>query len=208
MHQVFTAKPGLKELLPATMIPDRPFDDDNLETFAANNLDKERIRCERFDDSQLRVYAPTPPRIWFMIERLYSELSDWSTKQKAPGLPMIRRRIYLHDQLMMSADVAYLHTKTQKRKFSLEYSLRLTVCPDFVMEICPKSRDLPFFKEKMPRWIANGAKLAWLFVPQEETVFTYSSNSDPEVIENDILIGTGDFENFYFWPQELWRLAR
>lgn len=208
MQQDLATKPGLNELLPATLIPDRPFGDRYLETFATNNLDTQRIRCERFEDGQLRVYAPTPARIWLMIEKLHSDLSSWSKQQKAPGLPILRRRFYLHDRLMMCADVAYLQAKTHKKKDELQWAHTLEVCPNFVMEVCPRSRDLPFLKEKMHRWIANGAKLAWLFVPQEECVFVYSSTSDPEIIDDDLLIGAMGYERFFVCVYEVWRLAR
>lgn len=208
MHQVLSTKPGLKELLPATLIPDRPFGDRYLEVFARNNLDPQRIRCERFEDGQLRVYAPTTATIWLMIEKLFSELSDWCGKQKVPGLPLMRRRFYLHNRLMMCADIAYLRAKSRKKRNEFEWAQMLEVCPDFVMEVCPSSKDLPFLKEKMHRWIANGAKFAWLFVPQEECVFVYSSSSNPEISDDDLLIGSMEFESFFVWVYQVWRLAR
>lgn len=208
MYQALSIKPGLKELFPATVIPDQPFGDRYLETFATNNLDPQRIRCERFEDRHLRVYAPTPAAIWLMIEKLHSELSAWSGTQKAAGSSMMRRRFYFHNQLMMCADIAYLRAKARKKKYQPVWAPRLDVCPDFVMEVCSRSRDLPFLKEKMHRWVANGTKLAWLFVPQEECVFVYSSTSDPEIVDDNFLIGSGEFESFSVWTHEVWRLAR
>ena len=50
---------------------------------------------------------------------------------------------------------------------------RLTVCPEFVIEVPPPSDRLRSAKEKMAEWLRARVDLAWLIHGDEETVFIY-----------------------------------
>ena len=59
--------PPFGPFLPATIIPDVPLSDEELESASLAALDLERIRCERNEQGKLRLYAPTTETVWLMI---------------------------------------------------------------------------------------------------------------------------------------------
>jgi len=68
-------------------------------------------------------------------------------------------------------------------------------CPDFVIELLSKSDRLKDAKEKMERWIENGAKLGWLVDPYKKRVFVYSREK-VSVASGKFLQGSGPVEGF------------
>lgn len=78
-----------------------------------------------------------------------------------------------------SPDAAWVHrdrlstlTPEQKRKF-------LPLCPDFVVDLQSPSDTLDTLKAKLQEYIANGAQLGWLLVPDTREVYIYRPHSEP-----------------------------
>jgi Uma2 family endonuclease len=55
----------------------------------------------------------------------------------------------------------------------------LPICPEFVAEIRSKSDALSAVREKMERWMANGAQLGGLIDPYTATVTIYRPGQQP-----------------------------
>ena len=69
----------------------------------------------------------------------------------------------------------------QKTKF-------LPLCPDFAVELASPSDSLSTLRTKMAEYIANGAQLAWLLLPETHTVHVYRPNVPVEVLPSVGLI--------------------
>jgi len=90
-------------------------------------------------------------------------------------------------------------TKQQKRRF-------LRLCPDFVVELKSPSDRLRSLKSKMDEWIANGAQLGWLIVPERRTVYVYRPGTDPEELSGvDFVVGEGPVAGFRLELADIWQ---
>ena len=58
----------------------------------------------------------------------------------------------------------------------------LPLCPDFVVEIASPSDRLSDLKAKMEEYIANGAQLGWLIVPESRAVYVYRPGQQAELL--------------------------
>ena len=54
------------------------------------------------------------------------------------------------------------------------------ICPDFIVEVRSRTDQLANQQIKMEMWVSQGARLAWLVDPYEETVWIYRPEQDPE----------------------------
>jgi Uma2 family endonuclease len=79
------------------------------------------------------------------------------------------------------------------------------LCPDFAMELLSLSDSLPKTREKMERWIENGATLGWLIDHYQKKVSFYGSDREAAVVSGKIVLGSGPVEGFTFDLDRLWR---
>jgi Uma2 family endonuclease len=68
-------------------------------------------------------------------------------------------------------------TPEQRKKFG-------SLCPDVVFEIRSESNALADLREKARAYLANGAQLAVLIDPSEQTVDAYRRGREPEIHRN------------------------
>lgn len=197
--------PSIARFLPATLIPDVYMSDEALETEAAIALDKERIRCERNEKGKLRLYAPTPETIWNMIRRFDRELRFWVHKTKRAGTVCARRRFFLPDESVLCPDIAYIAPTDGEKPRVPGFGLPLKFCPNFALEFCQHPKELRPLKDKMLRWIASGADLGWLVVPQEQCMYVYAPSAEPSIME-EYACGQGPLDEFVFLLSEIWGL--
>jgi len=140
-----------------------------------------------------------------MVDKVYTDLLHWLARAGWHGQPMLRRRFFLEDGVMMCPDVAYIDSRSRKKRLDITASI-LRLCPNFVVEVCSHPRELRHLKDKMLRWIANGIELGWLMVPQEQCVFIYSPGAEPEIVDGDFVGGNGSVKGFCIFLDEIWRL--
>jgi Uma2 family endonuclease len=93
---------------------------------------------------------------------------------RAPDVSWVR-----HEQLA-------LLTAEEKQGF-------LTLCPDFVLELRSPSDRVDDLQKKMAEYIANGAQLGWLLVPETRSVYVYRPGCAPQHMQ-DITTISGDPE--------------
>jgi Uma2 family endonuclease len=71
------------------------------------------------------------------------------------------------------------------------------VTPEFVIELKSASDRLTALREKMREWTANGVPLAWLVIPETQTVEIYRGDgSAQEVCQPAELAGEGPVQGF------------
>jgi Uma2 family endonuclease len=197
---------SIAKFLPATLIPDTALSDDRLERFASDSLDADHIRCERNRNGTLRIYPPAPEVTRLMVNKVYTDLLHWLARAGWHGQPMIRRRFFLEDGVMMCPDIAYVASRSRKKRPDMYSASILRLCPNFVVEVCSHPRELRHLKDKMLRWIANGIELGWLMVPQEQCVFIYSPGAEPEIVDGDFVAGNGPADGLLIVLDDIWRL--
>jgi hypothetical protein len=201
-----TDSPRFVDFLPATLIPDRRMSDECLERAAEVALDSNRIRCERTERGDLRIYSPTPEVVWLMIQMLQRQFTAWINKMKIAGQIAIRRRLFIGERSMMCPDVAYFAPGPNNIPLNLVIGTALRICPGFVIEICPQLTELRWFKDRMLRWMASGIKVGLLIVPQEHRAYVYSPDSEPQVIDDGEVCGNGKLEGLVIKLSEIWSL--
>jgi Uma2 family endonuclease len=203
----FSKDVTLVAFLPATLIPDRTFTDERLEQIARITLDPNLIRFERSPDCSLRLDSPTPGPVTDILARLSTELSSWlANKNDDVGYLFTRKRFFLRGGVVLCPDIAFLG-KYLRDEPELDLAKPLEVCPELVVEICPKTRQFRPLKDKMLRWIASGVGEGWLVVPQFETVLIYRPRSEPEEV-NDALIAGHPIDGFVMLLDDIWRVYR
>lgn len=78
-------------------------------------------------------------------------------------------------------------SREQKQRF-------LPLCPDFVVELRSPTDRVEDLQAKMEEYIANGAQLGWLLVPESRDVYLYQPNapmahlSNPETLSGEPLL--------------------
>ena len=88
----------------------------------------------------------------------------------------------LPDRSVFSPDASWISlgnwnalTEEDKNKFA-------PICPEFIIEVRSKFDSVQDLKNKMVKWIANGATLAWLIDPIEEITYIFRSDGSMETV--------------------------
>jgi Uma2 family endonuclease len=111
----------------------------------------------------------------------------------------------LPDGSMLSPDAAWVERSRWEALSDRDQERFVPLCPDFVIELRSPSDNLAELKEKMERWIANGAQLAWLIDPTEETVSVYRPGESSEVHHHPTSVqGNGVMAGFELVMARIW----
>ncbi len=111
----------------------------------------------------------------------------------------------LPDGSCLSPDASWL-SYSHWNSLSLEQKAGYPLlCPDFVIEVRSRSDTRALVETKMQLWLENGAKLAWLIDPQQETVTIYAPQNPPETLERpEIIEGADPVAGFEPHCSEIW----
>ena len=91
--------------------------------------------------------------------------------------------------LIMIPDASWVSHQRIAQGAAQHDGVLLGICPEFVVEVHSFSDSLADQQEKMERWIRYGALLGWLVDPQEETVWIYRPDSEPERVDKPDELG-------------------
>jgi Uma2 family endonuclease len=78
------------------------------------------------------------------------------------------------DTSILNPDAAYVGPAKLKGLKKDSHTGFPRLCQDFVVELLFESDSVPKAKQKMERWIENGAALAWLIDPHKKQVYVYA----------------------------------
>ncbi|NET57303.1 MAG: Uma2 family endonuclease [Symploca sp. SIO2E6] len=179
------------------------------EQFAALALANRDLRLERTAQGELIV---NPPTGWETGKRNLSisgELYLWWRNAGEPGEAFDSSTGFiLPNGATRSPDASWV---AQERWESLTPEQRGTfanICPDFVVELRSSSDSLKSLQDKMKEYIANGARLGWLFDPQHRKVEIYRSGLAVEVLENPAeLSGENVLPGFVLNLRRVWGVS-
>jgi Uma2 family endonuclease len=110
----------------------------------------------------------------------------------------------LPDGSMLSPDAAYITPARLAQVSREELEAFPHLCPNFVIELRSKRDTLPAAKQKMERWIENGAELAWLIDPYDRRTHIYQPNTKPTTSRALTLAGTGPVTGYTLDLSQIW----
>lgn len=151
-----------------------PMTDDELFAFCAANKE---LRIERDELGQLIIMSPSGGITGNLNFRISGIFFQWAEMNGQLGYGFDSATGFrLADRSMRSPDVSWVR-KTKWDKLRLEDQEKFApICPDFVIELRPKSYSLSQLKSKMEKWMENGCELAWLIDPIQQKTYIYQPN--------------------------------
>ena len=185
------------QLLPiVTMTQDQFFD------FCQQNRD---MRFERNAKGELIVMAPTGGESSAQNLSVAAQLYNWAASVKKGRAFDSSGGFILPNGVNRSPDASWISpeqlatiTPEQMKKF-------LPVCPYFLVELISPSDCLKQTLEKMDEYIANGAKLGWLIIPEKKQVHVYRPGQPVQVIDNPkTLSGNPELPGFVLDTEQVW----
>ena len=155
-----------------------PISDDQLLAFSDRNRP---YQVERNARGELEIMSPSGGKGSRWESRVIRELDQWAEEHGGAAFSSAGG-FHLPDGSVLSPDAAWVSearwnalTDEQQRRFP-------PLCPDFLVEILSESDRLGMLKAKMQMWMENGAQLAWMIDPYEQTVRVYRAGSGAELL--------------------------
>ena len=112
-----------------------------------------------------------------------AELYLWNKKENtgicfdsSAGFTLADGAVFSPDASWMKIEKWNALPADEKQKFA-------AVCPDFIVELKSKSDNTNDLKNKMQKWIENGAQLAWLIDTAQQKTFIYKADKSIETID-------------------------
>jgi Uma2 family endonuclease len=188
--------------LPLRFRPDTPMSDDELMRFCAAN---EILRVERDPNGEILVMTPAGSKSSKMNMRIGRLLDEWAEADGRGVAFDSNGGFSLPDGSMRAADAAWVRIEKWEALSEKDQARFAPLCPDFIIELRSQSDKLPELQAKMQQWIANGAQLAWLIDPIDQTVAIYRSAQQPEVHHHPSSVqGTGPVAGFELLMSRIW----
>jgi Uma2 family endonuclease len=84
------------------------------------------------------------------------------------------------------------------------------LCPDLVIELASPSDEAQALRKKMAAYMANGARLGWLLLPQSRTVEIWQTGNaettnSPLILNNPSRLEAGlEFHGLVIDPRRIW----
>jgi Uma2 family endonuclease len=189
--------------LPITLRLSRPLSDCELMAFSRRNRP---FRIEQNTKGELEVMAPLyfedGQRELFAMCRL----ADWA--EQHGGIAFSSNvGVVMHDKSIRSPDASWTSQARWNALSKSEQEGFAPVCPDFLLEVLPKSDSRVKLEAKMEMWIANGARLAWMIDPFAAEILIYRPGQEaerlarPEWVEADAVVVGFRLEMSRLWAK-------
>ena len=132
------------------------------------------------------------------------DLSQWSDRD-GRGEVFSNTGFSLPDGSMLGASVAWLSNEKLSRFTEEDRKGFPHVSPDFVVEIVGPFDATGDRPEKVAKWLANGAQVAWLIDPKEKSVTIYRPGDQPAHLAHPTSVqGTGPTAGFELVMSRIW----
>jgi Uma2 family endonuclease len=194
---------ALIEVFGDEMREDRPLSDDEFFDFCMKNPD---LRIERRANGEIVIMPPAGMETGYRNNDLSAQLRLWA-KADGQGVSFdSNTEFILPSGAAFAPDASWILKSRLASLTKEEKTLFGRLCPDFVVELRSPSDRLSSLKSKMAEWIANGAQLGWLIVPEKQTVFVYRPGAAPEELSNiDHVAGEGPVAGFRLELTDIWQ---
>jgi Uma2 family endonuclease len=111
------------------------------------------------------------------------EVEQWNRQYKLGKTFDSSTGFNLPDNSMRSPDTAWITNEKWNRLSAEQKERFLPFAPDFLVEVLSHTDHLAPAREKMNKWIQNGALLAWLIIPKQQLVFIYRADGTVDKVE-------------------------
>ncbi|WP_353063394.1 Uma2 family endonuclease [Tunturibacter psychrotolerans] len=182
--------------------PETPMSDEDLMRFCAAN---DIARVEREVDGEILVMSPAGNRTGRRNAAIISALDTWAQKDGRGYVFDSSTGFTLPDGSMRSPDASWVEASRWNALSRVDQNRFSPICPDFLIELRSQSDELSALEAKMTRWIASGAKLAWLIDAEREIVGIYRPGAALETFQRPGSIqGSGVVDGFTLDLARIW----
>ena len=161
-----------------TGIFDDGMSDEEFFNFCAQN---KQLRIERNAQGQIFIMAPVNTIGGNQNFNIVLKIGQWNEKQHLGVCFDSSTGFSLRDGSVLSPDASWMPVEKWNALSLAEKEKFARVCPDFLIELRSKSDDLNTLKNKMLKWVENGARLAWLIDPANKQVFIYRQDGSVQI---------------------------
>lgn len=120
-------------------------------------------------------------RLGFQLERWARSQGGWCVFDSSTGFLLPDGSVRSPDASVVQLDRWQSLSQAQREGFP-------PLCPDLVVELASPSDALPELRRKMATYIANGARLGWLLLPQEHAVEVWSPTLEPQIMQHASIV--------------------
>ncbi len=163
---------------------------EQFEQLALANRD---LKLERTRDGELIIMTPTGEETERKNAEISGQLYVWN-KQAKLGLAFNSSAAFiLPNGAERSPDASWVKKFRWSALTVEQQQSVIPLCPDFVIELKSPSERLKDLQAKMREYIDNGAKLGWLIVPDNKTIYIYQKDGSVEIFENLVKLSVDTF---------------
>ncbi len=162
------------------------------EQFEQLALANQELLLETTSEGVLVVMPPTGGNTGRKNSDITAQLYIWNKKTKLGYTFDSSTLFVLPSGAKRSPDASWIEksrwsalTKEQQKTFP-------PLCPDFVIELKSPSDSLKTLQSKMKEYIDNGAKLGWLIVPDNKTIYVYKADASIQTLSDLVVISAGN----------------
>ena len=162
-------------------------------------------------DAEGRLIAMTPTgsetgsrngELFFQLKVFANRAGGWKAFDSSTGFRLPDGSVFCPDASLIRLDRWQALSPDERRGFA-------PLCPDLIAELASPSdegpRGLTALRTKMAAYQANGARLGWLLIPQEQAVEVWPASGEPQRLEQiQILETTAEFPGLQLQLGEIW----
>jgi Uma2 family endonuclease len=140
--------------------------------------------------------------LFFQLKFYAKRAGGWKAFDSSTGFCLPDGSVFSPDASLLLLDRWQALSPDERRGFA-------PLCPDLVAELASPSdsgpRGLTALRSKMAAYQANGARLGWLLIPQEQAVEVWPASGEPERRELvKVLEATSEFPGLQLQLAEIW----
>jgi Uma2 family endonuclease len=140
--------------------------------------------------------------LFFQLKLFANRAGGWKAFDSSTGFRLPDGSVFSPDASLLRLDRWRALSPEERRGFA-------PLCPDLVVELASPSdegpRGLSALRRKMAAYQANGARLGWLLIPQEQAVEVWPASGEPQRLDQPALLEAGaDFPGLQLQLAEIW----
>lgn len=164
------------------------------------------LRVERSAEGEIIIVPPPGGESSYRSLGVAMQLGNWASKDRRGKAFDSSAQYILPDSSRLSPDASWVSNKELQRFTPQQRKEFLRLCPEFLVEVLSPSDRLKSAKEKMERWVSNGAQLAWLIDGDRKTVYVYRPNQPVQILRGALeLAGEGPVQGFKINLRPIWQ---
>jgi Uma2 family endonuclease len=187
---------------PRRLVLDPPLTDAQFQELCASN---DWFRYERTREGEILMHPPTGSITSDGNAEITGQLRSWWKTHRRGKTCDSNGGFFLPDGSMLNPDAAYVLPQKLKGLTKDDLTGFPYLCPDFIIELLSTSDSLPEARQKMERWMENGAAVGWLIDPYKKTVYVYEPGRKAAAVSGKAVQGSGPVEGFILDLDDLWR---